>query len=119
MKPKDFKRLLVRDGGRCPHCGEMEALAPNHRINRGMGGSKVLDFPANYVLLCSIMNGQIEADHRWAALAESYGWKLKSWQNPLTEPVFDTLTGEWRLLDNNWGFIVITQKKSEPPAHNK
>lgn len=109
MKPKDFARLVARDRY-CLHCGETDAVAPNHRINRGMGGSKLLDYPENFVLLCSVLNGQIEADSRWAKLAEDYGWKLRSWQNPREIPVFDTLTGEWRLLSSEWGYSVTQER---------
>ena len=68
-----------------------------------MGGSKKRNHPSNYVLICSILNGLIESDNRWAELAKSYGWKLESWQDPNTEPVFDSVSGVWYLLDNEWG----------------
>jgi hypothetical protein len=103
---KQFARFLERDGG-CLHCGEVEAVAPNHRVNRGMGGSKTRDVPSNIVVLCSLLNGQIEADARWARVAKSYGWKLESWQSPVSEPVYNSLTGEWRLLDDDWGYKVV------------
>jgi hypothetical protein len=102
MTPKEFAKLVARDSY-CLHCGIDEAVAPNHRINRGMGGSKKRNHPANYVLLCSIMNGLIESDHRWAELAISYGWKLRPWDEPNLSPVFDSITGTWFLLDDDWG----------------
>jgi hypothetical protein len=67
-----------------------------------MGGSKKRNHPANYVLLCSIMNGLIESDHRWANLAKEYGYKLESWEVPETSPVFDSISGNWYLLNNEW-----------------
>jgi len=109
MNKKDFKKLVARDQY-CLHCGETEAIAPNHRINRGMGGSKKLDHWANLVILCSILNGQIEADSRWAAMAESYGYKLRRHQDPKTEPVFDAITGVWYLLDDDLGRKVVKRK---------
>lgn len=102
MTPKNFKRLLARDNY-CLHCGETEALSPNHRINRGMGGSKLRDQPSNFVLICSLMNHLIEADDRWSQLAKRRGWKLESWQDPLTEPVFDSLSAKWFMLDDDFG----------------
>lgn len=111
MKPKDFEKLLERDGY-CLHCGETEAIAPNHRINRGMGGSKKLNNWANLLILCSLLNGQIEADHRWARVATKYGWKLKPWDDPLTAPVFDAITGVWYLLDNELGRKVWNEGKT-------
>jgi hypothetical protein len=109
MKPKQFARFLVRDGG-CLHCGETEAIAPNHRANRGMGGSKTRDVPSNIVVLCSVYNGLIESNAAAAKESKSYGWKLESWQDPLTEPVYDTQKDEWILLDNDFGRKVIARQ---------
>ena len=102
MKPKDFAKLMDRDGG-CLHCGETEAVAPNHRINRGMGGSRRLDKPSNLVVLCSVVNGLIESQAQWQALAREWGWKLQRWQKPEEQPVFDSMAGRWYYLDNSWG----------------
>lgn len=106
MKNKDFARLLERDQG-CLHCGITDAVAPNHRINRGMGGSKRLDVPSNLVVLCSVLNGLIESDSRWASVAREYGWKLESWEKPLEVKVFSIILGEWLLLDDAWGYSVV------------
>lgn len=105
MKPKDFAKLVDRDQY-CLHCGERTAIAPNHRINRGMGGSKLRDNPANLVVLCSQLNGLIEADSWYQSQALKYGWKLASWQRPEEIPVFDGVAGVWYLLDNDYGRIV-------------
>jgi hypothetical protein len=112
MKPKDFARLVERDQ-RCLHCGETEAISPNHRINRGMGGSKLRDQPSNLVVICSILNGLIESDNRWASVANQLGWKLQSWQKPQDEPVFDTLSGNWFLLDDDFNRKVIEHQGRE------
>ena len=106
MKSKDFQKLLDRDQG-CLHCGEVVAVAPNHRINRGMGGSKRLDVPSNLVVLCSTLNGLIESDSRWARVAREYGWKLEKWQKPSEVKVFSIILGEWVLLDDAWGYSVV------------
>ena len=108
MKPKDFQRLIDRDG-RCLHCGETEAIAPNHRVNRGMGGSKLRDQPSNYVLICSVLNGLIESDSKAAEMAKRYGWKLSSWENPAEIPVYDALSATWFLLDDDFRRIVVPQ----------
>ncbi len=42
------KKILKQVQGRdpyCWHCGREDDLVPHHRINRGMGGSKLLDIP--------------------------------------------------------------------------
>lgn len=112
MKPKDFARLVDRDGY-CLHCGETEAIAPNHRANRGMGGSKLRDVPSNLVVLCSIFNGLIESDSRAASLANRYGWKLSSWDSPLEVPVYDARTGTWYLLGNDFSRKVVILEKED------
>lgn len=102
MTPKQFQKFMDRDQG-CLHCGEVEAVAPNHRINRGMGGSNERHRPANIVVLCSIFNGFIEANADAAEVAKRYGWKLAAWDDPEKEPVFDLMTGKWWILDNAYG----------------
>jgi hypothetical protein len=85
------------------HCGETEAISPNHRANRGIGGSKKRDHPANIVVLCSYMNGAIESDSTAARVARENGWKLNSWDDPFWVPVLDVMTGVWWLLDDDFG----------------
>ena len=118
MTPKQFARLIARDHA-CLHCGETEALAPNHRANRGMGGKNSrAERSSNIVLICSILNGLIESDHRWAQMAKDYGWKLESWQDPLTVPVFDFNTSEWKYLNDDFGTMVVEQDEREKIATN-
>jgi hypothetical protein len=101
MKPKEFRRLLDRDEY-CLHCGETEAISPNHRQNRGMGGSKLRHKPSNLVILCSSMNSLIESDNRWSSLALRYGWKLESWEDPAQVPVYDAIKDCWFLLTDDY-----------------
>lgn len=108
MTPKEFRRYLERDGG-CLHCGEQEAVAPQHRINRGMGGSQERHKPANIIVLCSAMNQAVEQSSKAAALAKQYGWKLETWQQPAEVPVYDALSGCWYLLDNQFGRKVLNK----------
>jgi hypothetical protein len=91
VNAKEFAKLVARDTY-CLHCGEQEAISPNHR--------------SNLVVLCSELNNLIESDswHRGQAL--KYGWKLASWDSPEVMPVFDGVAGVWYLLDNNYGRIV-------------
>jgi len=108
MTPKEFKRLLARDGG-CVHCGlDDETLVPQHRINRQMGGAgkgSVRNQASNLLVFCSAFNGLIESDSKAAQLARERGWKLDSWQNPLTEPVWSQVHRAWVLLDNAFKFV--------------
>lgn len=109
MTPKEFARLVDRDRY-CLHCGETEAISPNHRANRGMGGSKLRDRPSNLVVLCSAFNGAIESDKFSRDLAIANGWKLLSWNNPLIVPVKDRITGESFLLDDEYGRTMIGEE---------
>jgi hypothetical protein len=106
MSPKEFLKYLRRDGG-CIHCGEMETIAPHHRANRGMGGSKARDVPSNIVVMCSAMNTAMESNADVAALARDYGWKLRSFESPADTPVFFQTRGEWFLLNDSFGWKNI------------
>ena len=101
MTKKEFERFLARDKY-CLHCGTTEALAPNHRANRGHGGSKKAEVASNVVILCSLFNGLIESDVKAAGMAKRFGWKLSRYDNPLEMPVYDMVAGVWWLLDDNY-----------------
>jgi 5-methylcytosine-specific restriction endonuclease McrA len=105
MTPKEFKKLLERDQV-CQHCGVSDdTLIPQHRINRGMGGSKLLDRPSNLVLLCSNYNGLIESNSGQAEFARKMGLKLSKWENTTEVPIF--FAGQWYLLDDKWGRYLL------------
>lgn len=105
MTRKQFQRYLDRDGG-CVHCGDTETAVPNHRANRGMGGSRERDVPSNVVVLCANLNGLIESDQVWADVALSNGWKLRSGQNPVDSPYYDLRVGRWYYVDNLFNRIA-------------
>ena len=112
MNGRAFALYLARD----PHCpcgcvGFEDTFVPQHRINRGMGGSRVLDRPANVLVMCSRMNGLIESDPKQAEVARLYGWKLSRWQEPENEPFYDLATGAWYLIDNIYN-RTITERKA-------
>ena len=108
MTPKDFKRLLARDGG-CLHCGlNDETLVPQHRINRQMGGAGTAskrNKPSNLIVLCSKFNQEIEQSASAAALARAHGYKLESYRDPLFEPVWDSARSMWLMLDDEFGSV--------------
>jgi hypothetical protein len=110
LKRKDFEKLRERDSY-CLDCGETEAVSPNHRANRGMGGAKSLDVPSNLVLICSQLNGLIESDTRYAQLAREAGWKLSRYDNPAEIPVLDRVSGEWYLLNDSFGRNLVPKKE--------
>lgn len=107
MTEKEFKKYLARDG-HCYHCGTTdETLIPQHRRNRGMGGSVSRSRPSNLIVLCSLFNGAIEAVTEASVTAQRYGWKLRQGQEPTDTPVFDSWSGTWYLLDDNFGKMEI------------
>ena len=106
MNAETKKRLFARDGGVCWHCGSDEVTV-QHRVNRGMGGSKLLDNPANLILLCWFVNFEMEASSRAAKSAEFAGWKVSRYVDPKTVRVFHYPSGQWFLLDDLWNRELI------------
>lgn len=103
MQAREFRKYLARDGEKCLHCGTTEGLVPQHRRNRGMGGSKARSVPSNIIVLCSAYNGEIEADAAAASRAVAYGWKVVGMDAPDMVPVYDRTAQGWFLLDDNFG----------------
>ena len=111
MNGRQFALYLARD----LHCvcgctGREDTLVPQHRINRGMGGSKVLDRPANVLVMCSHRNGLIESSAHHAEIARQLGWKLSRWQEPEETPFYDIATGTWYLIDTLYRRTVTERK---------
>lgn len=102
MNGKQFRRFLDRDDG-CVHCGELEAVSPHHRRNRGMGGSKARDVPSNIIVVCSWLNNAMEADAKIAEQARANGWKLQAGDHPALTPVFH-YSQQWRLLADDYTY---------------
>lgn len=118
MNGKQFRRFVDRDGG-CIHCGELEAIAPHHRINRGMGGSKKLDIPSNIVVLCSVINGHIESDAEAAEEARRFGWKLSRGAVSSEVPIYIPTAGQWVLLDDEYKATPIKEEdRCQSDANN-
>lgn len=111
MTSKEFAIYKDRDFGRCYHCGK-EAQVPQHRIGRGMGGSKSArrNAPANIISFCALANGELESSAAFAQEGAAKGWKLASWQEPEDEPVYEAWSGVWWQLDNDYGRRAIAHK---------
>jgi hypothetical protein len=108
MRRRDFDRLLERDGGKCMHCGTTEGLIPQHRKNRGMGGSKLRDVPSNLIVLCSFFNDLIEIDATAASVAIAYGWKVEGLDAWELIPVYDVTAQGWFVLDNHFNRLAVS-----------
>jgi len=107
MKPKDFDKFLNRDFG-CIHCGAVDAVSPHHRLNRGMGGSKLRNNPANIIVICSSLNSELESDAELAQLARRLGWKLSPGQDPLEVAVWFPKYKSWYRLDDDFNRELIS-----------
>lgn len=96
--------ILTRDGNRCLHCGTSDRLSIQHRVNRGMGGSKDprIHAPSNLLTICWAFNVQMESQPDMAELGRKYGWKLTRDQDPLTVPVWDAQAQLWYRLDDEY-----------------
>jgi hypothetical protein len=100
MNKKAFDKFLERDKC-CSHCGTTDdTLIPQHRANRGMGGSRALDRPSNIIVLCSAANFMLESNARFAEMGRLFGWKLERHQVPEFTPVY--MGDGWWLLDNDF-----------------
>lgn len=114
MTPKQFAKFVERDKG-CYHCGlNPETWVPQHRKNRGMGGSKGLkDDPNNIIVFCAEANQRLESDASFAAQGLRYGWKLYNWED-LSKPVFDASTGIWWRLNGMSRIQIPKEPDNEP-----
>jgi hypothetical protein len=104
---KEFRQFLARDSY-CLHCGlSDDTLVPQHRRNRGMGGShQRRSKPSNIIVLCSSFNYTIEAVSEASVTAQQYGWKLRAGQEPEDTPVYDSYSGNWYLLFDDYSRII-------------
>lgn len=105
--PKKVLKLVQARDEHCWHCGTTEDLVPHHRINRGMGGSKLLDTPDNLLMICALWNGLMESSAVDAASARGWGHKLAVWEQ-LDTFVFDRAVFEWFVLLPDGGKFVVT-----------
>ena len=95
--PKKVLKIVQARDTHCWHCGREDDLVPHHRINRGMGGSKLLDTPDNLMMVCAVWNGAMESNAEDASAARGWGHKLAVWED-LTRPVFDRGAFQWWIL---------------------
>ena len=111
MNKKTFDKFLQRDKS-CCHCGTTDnTLIPQHRANRGMGGSRSLDRPSNIIVMCSEANGLLESNARFAEIGRELGWKLTRDQVPEFTPVL-LADGYW-LLDNDFNKTPVPENQAE------
>ena len=85
---------------------------PHHRKNRGMGGRKSLDVPANLILVCADYNWLMEADAKVLITALRLKHKIRQ-TDSLFEPVFDNVTHQWFVLDNEGSKNALDQRETQ------
>lgn len=107
--PKKVLKLIMERDSHCYHCGQEEDLQPHHRINRGMGGSKLLDTPNNLMMVCGLWNGAMESDLKAAREARAWGHKLAVWEDT-GHPVFDRGSFRWWVLLPDGGRVLSDWK---------
>lgn len=93
---------LGRDGHRCAWCGRYDlALEVHHRAGKGMGGSRLLDHPANLITLHGWGNhtGCHGLAHTDRVLAEEAGMTVPRGTDPAGVPV-KYIDGLYRLDDS-------------------
>jgi len=110
MNKKEFDKFLQRDQY-CLHCGvQDDTLVPQHRRNRGIGGSVSRSKPSNVIVVCSLANGLFEASEAHSVTAQAYGWKLRAGETPEWAPVYDAYAGVWYVLDDEYGRIEVAEE---------
>lgn len=111
MNKKQFEKYLARDTV-CSHCGTNDdTLIPQHRQNRGSGGSRALDRPSNIIVFCSAGNFMLESNSKFADLGRKFGWKLERHQVPELTPVY--MGDGWFLLDNDYNRTPVSNDDIE------
>lgn len=110
-----LKALDTRDGHRCAWHWEgacdTATLVPQHRQNRGMGGSKAGMTITNLVWLCAEFNGLIEADARVARVAVWRGIKVpRNGRYAASDiPILHAAHDGWVLLDDAGEFTPMLE----------
>lgn len=108
FSPEVRAYLLARANERCENCGGPPDNC-HHRTPRGMGGTKRewVNRASNGLVLCGSgttgCHGYFES-HRDQAVERGIILPTGSW--PWQTPV--RLRGEWRLLDDHGGYVLIT-----------
>lgn len=97
--------LDTRDAQRDRECvmtgTQGERLVPQHRQG-GMGGRKNKHQLVNLVWLDSILNGLLESDADWAAIATAWGVKVPVWVKDVSAvPVFYRYEHSWFVLEGD------------------
>lgn len=113
MKPATRAKIFERDSQRCVACSSSQDLTIQHRVSRGMGGSKLYDRPAFLITMCWKCNTMLESDSARAEEGRANGWKISRNTNPPTDPteIPVKIASRWYLLDNEFNRKEIKNAK--------
>jgi hypothetical protein len=77
-------------------------LTIQHRVSKGMGGSKKFDTPAFLITMCLSCNIELESDSAKAEVGRANGWKLSRNAYPAINPeqVPIKVGAKWFYIDN-------------------
>ena len=117
---REAKRIVkARSGGWCETgCGR-RVQSWSHRVARSQGGPWD---PVNGLHLCSLGSGD-SGCHTWTgrriALACEGGWRLRSWQDPASEPVWLAPSNPprpagWYVLTPDGGLEAVNLARPRP-----
>lgn len=116
-------KIFARDYWTCYLCTRLFLdgdLVPHHRGNRGAGGFKAANTPANCLSLCSLCNGLIESSASDATKARKFGIKISKFdagnaaQIPVAMPLHPgSIVRAWIVLDNEYGLGVVDESHQE------
>lgn len=105
--------IYERDSFQCVACQSMQNLTLQHRVSKGMGGSKLYDLPAFLITMCLKCNTELESDYKWAEEGRFNGWKILRITKPPSDPekIPVKIGKEWFFLDNEGGKTPVTIRR--------
>jgi hypothetical protein len=109
LTQRQFRRYIDRDQSAYESGRDDATMVPQHRVNRGSGGSAAREQPSNVLCIGSLYNNLIESDAEQAAIARRRGIKLESWMDPLKVPAFHVSRG-WVMLDDSYGITTAPEE---------
>jgi hypothetical protein len=107
ISPKIREAIYARDGHRCVACLTSNNLTLQHRVSKGMGGSKLFDTPALLITMCLSCNVELESSSSKAERGRENGWKISRNAYPPIDPttIPVKIGKRWFYLDNEFHLI--------------
>lgn len=106
------QRIYERDGNKCVDCGSANNLTLQHRVSKGMGGSKMYDTYPYLITMCQPCNVALESDYYRAEKGRFNGWKLSRLSKPPVNP-------EEIPVKIGTGWFYLDAQGNKKPANTK